>query len=502
MKAPPPFGPIEPLLFERGASGRRAVRMGESDVPAVPAESLVPSFALAPSPPPLPELSEIEVVRHFTRLSRRNLSVDSAFYPLGSCTMKLNPKANERTATQPSFARAHPLQPARTVQGILEMLESLERFLAEITGLDAVTLEPAAGAHGEWTGLRTVFALYRERGESRSVVLVPDSAHGTNPSSCTICRFRAAPVRSRPNGRIDLDDLRARADSSVAALMVTNPNTLGLFESDIGSCAEILHKAGAQLYLDGANMNALAGIARPGDFGVDVMHLNLHKTFSTPHGGGGPGAGPVAVKSHLEPYLPRPRLLQGPAGLRWDWDRPRSIGKTRSFYGSFGVLVRAYAYIRTLGPDGLRGMAEDAILNANYLLSRVRKFLPVPHPDGCLHEFVATASDLKARTGVRALDVAKRLLDWGFHPPTIYFPLIVPEALMIEPTETETRETLDAFADALESIVEESARDPETLRLAPHLLSPSRPDEVKAAKDLKVTWGTDSCGPMKRVDNA
>jgi glycine dehydrogenase subunit 2 len=481
------------LIFEKSRPGKRSVRLPECDVPEHSVEALLPAEAVADTSPPLPELAEIDLVRHFTNLAMRNMSVDTHFYPLGSCTMKYNPKRNESLASLPGWLHLHPLQPDDSVQGQLFLLHELQQMLAEVSGLPAVCLQPAAGAHGELTALLVAAACFRDRGEgeSRQVVLVPDSAHGTNPASATNAGFRSKVVRSNAEGTIDLDDLEKHLDESVAVLMITNPNTLGLFEKEIARITEKVHQVGGLVYLDGANMNAIAGIARPGDFGADMMHFNPHKTFSTPHGGGGPGAGPIAVSAELEPFLPIPRIVRedgrGGEGPRYrlEEDRPQSIGRVRAFYGNVGVLNRAYFYLRTLGPDGLREMSEHAVLNANYLLSRVADHLEVPFGRRCMHEFVASASRLKAEHGITAQDIGKRLLDYGFHAPTVYFPLIVAEALMMEPTETETKATLDAFAEAIREIVGEPG---DMLQEAPHRTAIRRPDEVAAARRPVLSW--------------
>jgi glycine dehydrogenase subunit 2 len=413
------------------------------------------------------------------------MSVDTHFYPLGSCTMKYNPKRNERIAALPGIADLHPHQPQQTLQGLLRMLYDLQAMLAEIAGLPAVSLQPAAGAHGELTALMTAAAYFRDQKAARTKVLAPDSAHGTNPASATMAGFDFVTVRSNAAGFVDLEDLRAKLDDQIAVFMITNPNTLGMFDRQVRQIADLVHQRGGLIYLDGANMNAVLGIARPGDLGADMMHYNPHKTFSGPHGGGGPGAGPICVTDTLGPYLPSPVVVQRDGKYALDFDRPKSIGRVRSFFGNTGVLVRAYCYLRTHGPDGLKRVSENAVLNANYLLSRVKHILPVPEGDRCMHEFVATASQLKKSKGISAMDLAKRLLDYGFHAPTVYFPLTVPECLMVEPTETESKETLDAFADALARIVEEPA---ELLHEAPHTTIISRPDEVTAARQPVLRW--------------
>jgi len=480
------------LIFELAQSGRRGARLPACDVPEQPLASLLPTAALAERPAPLPEVAEPDVVRHFTNLSTQNMSVDTHFYPLGSCTMKYNPKRNERVAALAGFADLHPYQSDDSLQGILQLLWELDGMLCEISGLDACSLQPAAGAHGELTALMIAAAWFRDLGERRTKVLTPDSAHGTNPASATMAGFDTVTVRSTPQGLVDLEDLRCKLDEQVAVFMITNPNTLGLFDPQVQQIADEVHKHGSLIYLDGANMNAILGIARPGDFGADMMHFNPHKTFSGPHGGGGPGAGPIAVREKLAAYLPVPVVerVEYPsegvaAHYRLTFDRPKSIGRVRSFFGNVGVLVRAYAYIRTHGPDGLRRVSENAVLNANYLLSKVKHFLPVPHGDRCMHEFVASASRLKSEMGVSAMDLAKRLLDYGFHAPTVYFPLTVKEAMMIEPTETESRQMLDAFAQTLFRITDEP---PELLHEAPHTTSISRPDEVRAVRQPVLAW--------------
>ncbi len=473
------------LLFEQSRPGCQAVRMPECDVPDRAVEELLPAEAVASSPPPLPELTEPELVRHFVNLSTLNMSVDAHFYPLGSCTMKYNPKRNETLSSMPGLVNLHPYQPQKTIQGILEILYRLQEMLGEIAGLEAVSLQPAAGAHGEMTALFVAAAYFRDAGQDRSVVLIPDGAHGTNPASAAMAGFKTVQVKSTPQGFVDLDDLQAHLNDKTAVFMITNPNTLGLFDGQISQITKLVHQAGGLVYLDGANMNAIMGVTRPGDFGADMMHFNPHKTFSTPHGGGGPGAGPIAVTAQLAPYLPVPIVVQDEDGYRLDSDRPKSIGRVRSFFGNTGVLLRTYCYLRTHGADGLKRVSQDAVLTANYLLSRVKHFLPVPHGDRCMHEFVATASKLKTDRNITAMDIAKRLLDHGFHAPTVYFPLIVREALMIEPTETESKATLDAFAEALFRITEEPD---DTLHDAPHGTQISRPDEVQAARKPVLRW--------------
>jgi glycine dehydrogenase subunit 2 len=473
------------LLFELSESGRRSHRLPACDVPAHPVGKLLPANALAAAPPALPELSEPQVVRHFANLSQLNMSVDTHFYPLGSCTMKYNPKRNERVARMPGFSDLHPYQPEDTLQGMLQLLYELQEYLQEISGLPACSLQPAAGAHGELTALWVGAAYFRDRGEKRTKVLVPDSAHGTNPASATMAGFETVTVKTLATGTLDMDDLRRLLDDQIAVFMITNPNTVGVFEPKMHDIAATVHEHGGLVYLDGANMNAILGIARPGDFGADMQHYNPHKTFSGPHGGGGPGAGPICVTEKLAPYLPTPVVAKSGDRYSLDYNRPKSIGRVRAFFGNVGVLVRAYCYIRTHGPDGLRRVSETAVLNANYLLSRVKRFLPVPQGDRCMHEFVASAARLKAEKGISAMDLAKRLLDYGFHAPTVYFPLSVKESIMVEPTETESKETLDAFAETLFRVLEES---PELLHDAPHTTIVSRPDEVRAARQPILTW--------------
>jgi glycine dehydrogenase subunit 2 len=473
------------LLFELSKPGRRAARLPACDVPAPNASELLPKDAISDTLPPLPEVAEPEVVRHFTNLSTLNMSVDTHFYPLGSCTMKYNSKRNERMAALPGIADLHPLQPTDTIQGLLQLLFDLQQMLAEISGLPAVSLQPAAGAHGELAALMVAAAYFRHQKMPRTKVLAPDSAHGTNPASARMAGFEFLTVKSRSDGMVDLDDLATKLDDQIAVFMITNPSTLGLFDQQVPRIARMVHERGGLIYLDGANMNAILGFTRPGDFGADMMHYNPHKTFSGPHGGGGPGAGPICVTEKLGPYLPTPIVERNGDGYRLAFDRPLSIGRVRSFFGNVGVLVRAYCYLRTHGPDGLKAVAENAVLNANYLLSRVKHILPVPQGDRCMHEFVATAAPLKKKTGASAMDLAKRLLDFGFHAPTVYFPLTVPEAMMIEPTETESKETLDAFAETLFRITEES---PDLLHEAPHSTLISRPDEVRAARQPILKW--------------
>jgi len=477
----------EGLLFERSSPGKRAYQLPELDVPAVdPAEALG-AENVRREIEDFPEVSEVEAIRHFTRLSTWNYAIDYGMYPLGSCTMKYNPRINELVARIEGLAWAHPYQPEALAQGSMEVMVRMEAALAEITGMDAVTLQPAAGAHGELTGILLIRALLEKRGNPRKKILIPDSAHGTNPATAAIAGYAVENVKSSETGVLDVSALEHIVTGDVAALMVTNPNTLGVFEENIIHVAEILHAKGAMLYMDGANMNALVGIARPGDFGVDVLHLNLHKTFSTPHGGGGPGAGPVAVKKAFEPFLPTPRLKR--AGKKWAWDykRKRSIGRVRSFYGNFGVLVRALAYILAHGGDGLRNATMDAVLNAVYIRKKLEPYFDLPYPSPNMHE-VVFSDDRQAKAGVRTGDLAKRLIDYGFHPYTVSFPLIVHGALMIEPTETESKLELDQFIRAMIDIAHEVESDPQMVKNAPYGTRTSRVDEVTAARKPVLRW--------------
>ncbi|WP_410768440.1 aminomethyl-transferring glycine dehydrogenase subunit GcvPB [Fontibacillus sp. BL9] len=487
----------QPLIFELSKPGRIAYSLPECDIPAVPLETLIPAVLRRSEAPALPEVYEVDVIRHYTALSRRNFGVDNGFYPLGSCTMKYNPKINEDVARYAGFANIHPYQPEESIQGALELMFKLQQNLAGITGMDEVSLQPAAGAHGEWAGLMMIRAYHEARGEHRTKVIVPDSSHGTNPASASVAGFRTVTIPSTPRGLVDLEALRGVVGNDTAALMLTNPNTLGLFEEQITEISEIVHNAGGLLYYDGANSNAILGITRPGDMGFDVVHLNLHKTMSTPHGGGGPGAGPVGVKKWLAPYLPEPRIVQNEDGS-YSVSRSTaphqtaagSIGKVKAFYGNFGILVRAYAYIRSLGPEGLRQVSENAVLNANYMMHRLAPFYQMPYPDLCKHEFVMSGSEL-GQYGIRTLDVAKRLLDFGYHPPTIYFPLNVAECMMIEPTETESKETIDGFIDTMIFIAEEAKNNPDRLNNAPYTTPVTRLDETGAARKPVLNC---SCG--------
>ncbi len=508
----------EALLFEKSSPGKRAYKLPALDVPAVNAPELLQDVYRT-QPALLPELSEIEIVRHFTRLSTWNYSIDAGMYPLGSCTMKYNPRVNELVARTEGLAEAHPYRPESLAQGALQVIELLQNCLTEITGMDAVTLQPAAGAHGEFTGILLVRAWHESQGNPRKKILIPDSAHGTNPATAAICGYQVENLKSNPLGGIDLEALTRQVTEDTAALMLTNPSTIGVFESDIHRVAEILHAKGALLYMDGANMNALVGKVRPGDFGVDVMHLNLHKTFSTPHGGGGPGSGPVACKAFLEPFLPTPVLVRrtGTEGLgtregssttnmaapgashlgtweskdstslHWNYNRPHSVGRVRAFYGNTGVLIRALAYILANGPDGLRQTTEDAVLNANYIRARLQDIYELPYKTASMHEVVFSDKRQAAR-GVKTGDIAKRLIDYGFHPYTVSFPMIVPGALMIEPTESESLEELDLFIEAMRSIAREAEETPDLVKSAPHSTRIRRLDEVRAARSPHLRW--------------
>ena len=468
--------------------GRRSHQLPPLPEAGESATALLPADQLADAPPPLPELAEGDVVRHFVNLSTLNMSVDTHFYPLGSCTMKYNPKRNERMASMAGLADVHPLQDDTSVQGMLQLLFEMQQMLGEISGLPGVSLQPAAGAHGELTALLVAAAYFADRGEqNRTVVLTADSAHGTNPASAQMAGFSTRTVKSGPDGLVDMDDLKSKLDDKTAVFMLTNPNTLGLFDKQVRQIADLVHEAGGLIYLDGANMNAILGITRPGDFGADLMHFNPHKTFSGPHGGGGPGAGPICVRDFLADYLPGPVVSQSDDQYRCVMPE-KSIGRVRSFCGNVGVLVRAYVYIRTYGKEGLRKVSEDALLGANYLLSKVKHILDVPHGDRCMHEFVASATRLKKEKHLSAMDLAKRLLDYGFHAPTVYFPLVVPEAVMVEPTETESKETLDAFAEALFRITDEQG---DLIEEAPHTTRISRPDDVVAARKPILRWSRD-----------
>jgi glycine dehydrogenase subunit 2 len=480
---------LQPTLFERSRPGR-----GEGKIPHPPKDALdrIPATARRATPPALPEMNEPEVVRHYVNLSHLNYAIDTGFYPLGSCTMKFNPKLNEWAARLPGFANLHPLAPDEIAQGSLQLLWELEQALVEISGMRAVTLQPAAGAQGELCGILMIRAYHRSRGDTdRDEVLVPDSSHGTNPATASMADFKTITIPSAADGGVDIEAFKAALGPRTAAVMITNPSTLGLFEKRIGDLLDEVHAAGALAYMDGANHNAIHGRFKPGEAGFDVMHFNVHKTFSTPHGGGGPGAGPVGVGERLLPFLPAPRVLQSDDGrfrLERPDERPTSIGRLRSYVGNTGVLVRAYAYIRAHGGTGLRQVSDDAVLAANYLKKRVGEAYDIPFDRACKHEFVASAAGIKRRTGVRTLDIAKRLIDHGYHPPTIYFPLTVEEGMLIEPTETESVETLDAFADALFAIAHEAETDPELVKTAPHTAPVGRLDEATAARHPNLRW--------------
>jgi glycine dehydrogenase subunit 2 len=480
-------------IYERSKAGRRAFTAPTLDVPERDLDELLPQAQRRSEPPRLPEVSEPEIVRHFNRLSKRNFDLDTGFYPLGSCTMKHNPKLHERVAALPGHAKLHPLQDPDRAQGALELMWRLQEALAEIAGLPHVSLQPSAGSHGEYAGVLLTRAFHEDRGEQRTKVLTPDTAHGTNPATVTMAGYEVIHLGTDARGNVDLDDLRAKADEDVACLMLTNPSTLGLFESGIEEIAKIVHEVGATLYYDGANLNAIMGISRPGDMGFDIVHFNLHKTFTQPHGGGGPGSGPIAVSDRIEPFLPRPQVVRrtgsnsSEPSYDLDYDRPKSIGRLRGMQGNYGVFVRSYTYIRSLGAAGLREVSEVAVLNANYLLARLRRegvgeYLPVAYDRLCMHEFVLSGAPMKRELKIKTLDLAKRLLDHGVHPPTVYFPLIVDEALLLEPTETETKETLDRFADVVVEILKEAREDPEIARNAPYSTPVRRLDEAGAAR--------------------
>ncbi len=479
----------ELTIFQRSVAGRRAFVAPPLDVPEQPIDELLPEHLRRRLGPRLPEVSEPEIVRHYNRLSKRNFDLDTGFYPLGSCTMKHNPKLHERVAALPGNARLHPLQDPAHAQGALELMHRLQGALSEISGLPHVSLQPSAGSHGELAGVLLTRAYHEDRGDRRTKVLTPESAHGTNPATVTMAGYQVVKVATDPHGNVDLDDLRAKADADVACLMLTNPSTLGLFEPNIAEIAEIVHAVGATLYYDGANLNAVMGYTRPGDMGFDIVHFNLHKTFTQPHGGGGPGSGPIAVSSRIEPYLPRPQVVQRPDdSFDLDFDRPKSIGRLRGFQGNYGVFVRSYAYILSLGSEGLAEASATAVLNANYLLAKLREaglleYLPAAYERICMHEFVLSGAPMKAELGIKVLDLAKRLLDHGVHPPTVYFPLIVDEALLIEPTETETKETLDRFVEIIATVLDEAREDPDIARQAPYSTPVRRLDEAGAARN-------------------
>jgi glycine dehydrogenase subunit 2 len=501
VSLPTPAAPETLTIFQRGAPGRRAFVCPDLDVPAVASSEVLPTRLLRDAPALLPEVSEPEIVRHYVGLSKRNFDLDSGFYPLGSCTMKHNPRLHERVAALPGHARLHPLQDPERAQGALELMWRLERALATLSGLENVSLQPSAGSHGELAGVLLTRAYHEDHGERRTKVLIPDTAHGTNPATVAMAGLQTVTIQTNAAGGVDLDDLRAKVDRDVACLMLTNPNTLGLFDPNIVEIASIVHDAGAILYYDGANLNAVMGISRPGDMGFDIVHFNLHKTFTQPHGGGGPGSGPIAVSDRIAPYLMVPRIVRHDDGrLELSDDAPRSIGRLRGFQGNFGCFVRAYAYVCSLGAAGLKDVSETAVLNANYMLARLAQeglaeYLPRAYGELCMHELVLSGAPLKRELKVRTLDLAKRLLDYGFHPPTVYFPLLVDEALMLEPTETETKETLDAFVDAVAAILAEAAQDPEILRQAPHTTPVRRLDEAGAVRDPVLRERVD--GPLE-----
>src|SRR5450755_3208437 len=477
----------EGLIFERSSPGKKGYKLAPLDVPEVDPAKVLGSAARADLGL-MPEVSEIEIIRHFTRISTWNYAIDLGMYPLGSCTMKYNARVNEVVARLGCLAEAHPYQPEKISQGALRVMKTLADCLLDITGMDAITLQPAAGAHGEMTGILLMHAYLKSKGNPRKKILIPDSAHGTNPATAAICGYAVENLKSNANGMVDISALESQMNEDVAALMLTNPNTLGIFEQEIHKIADILHKKGGLLYMDGANMNALVGKTRPGDFGVDVMHLNLHKTFSTPHGGGGPGSGPVACKKMLEPFLPKPVIVQRADGtMAFDYDRPQSVGRVRMFYGNFGMHVRALAYTLANGPDGLRQTTEDAVLNANYIRKGLEGVYDLPYSTPTMHE-VVFSDKVQLKKGVRTMDIAKRLIDYGFHPYTTAFPLIVPGALMIEPTESESKEEMDLFIEAMKSIAEEVEEDPQMVLAAPHTTRVSRLDETAAARKPVLRW--------------
>ncbi len=477
------------LIFEKSVPGSNSFFLPPDGLPLAELSQTIPEEFLRTDDLNLPEISEVEVVRHFTELSHRAFGVDDGLYPLGSCTMKYNPKINEWAARLPGFASVHPYQAESTVQGALQLMYEADKMFCEIVGMDRFTLQPAAGAHGEMTGVMIIKAYHQDHQDSkRTKMLIPDSAHGTNPATANVVGYEVVEIKSNEQGLVDLDDLRSKMTDEVAGLMLTNPNTLGLFEKDIKAIAEIVHAGGGLLYYDGANLNAIMGVARPGDMGFDVVHLNLHKTFGTPHGGGGPGSGPVGVKEFLAPYLPVPLVEKNDSAYCFNYDRPKSLGKVKDFYGNFGVVVKAYAYILALGGTGLRSACEHAVLNANYIRHNLRSDYHIPYDRLCKHEFVASSQNQMESSHISTLDVAKRLIDYGYHPPTIYFPLIVKEALMIEPTETESRERLDAFINAMRSIAREALENPDMLKTAPLTKPINRVDEVGAARNPRVKW--------------
>ncbi len=475
------------LIFELSSEGRIGYTLPELDVPEKDISTLIDSKYLRKDDARLPEVAEGDVVRHFVNLSRKNYHVDQNIYPLGSCTMKYNPKINEDMAALPGFSTIHPFQPEETIQGAMEMLYDLEIMLLDITGMNAITLQPAAGSHGELTGLMLIRKALEKRGDARKTILMPDSAHGTNPASVTISGYKTVQIKSNSEGKVDLESLKENLNEDVAGLMITNPNTLGIFETDIIKINEMVHEAGGLVYMDGANMNALTGMIRPGDLGFDIVHLNLHKTFSTPHGGGGPGSGPIAVCEEIADYLPVPVVVKNNNTYSWEWNKPDSIGKVSPFYGNFAILVRAYVYIKMLGSEGLKRVSENSLINANYLLKRLQEYYDVPYPGPVMHECVLSGTRQKEK-GVKVTDIAKRLLDLGFHAPTTYFPLIVKEALMIEPPETESKESVDSLIEALIQIAKEVDEDPEMLHEAPVNTPVRRMDEVKANRELNLNY--------------
>jgi glycine dehydrogenase subunit 2 len=476
----------EPVLFDMGSPGRKAYSLPECDVPDVEIETLLPPDEIRGPLDDFPELSELDVVRHFTRLSQWNFSIDTNFYPLGSCTMKYNPKINENMARLQGFSQHHPLTPEAFSQGSLQLLFELQECLKEISGMEHVSLQPAAGAQGEFAGMLMIHAYHQSQGKPKNKVLLPDSAHGTNPASASLCGYSAVQIPSDKEGLIDIDRLKQLMDEDTAAIMLTNPNTLGMFEKNILEITDIVHQKGGLVYCDGANLNAIMGKAKMGDMGIDVLHFNLHKTFSTPHGGGGPGAGPVGVQSKLEPFLPVPVIEKNGSKYHMNSDRPESIGKLKAFFGNFGILVRAYAYIRTLGPQGIKEAAEGAVINANYIKSQLKDFYHLPYPGPSLHECVF--NDKHQAPGITTMDIAKALIDKGFHPPTVYFPLIVRAALMVEPTESESKETLDQFIQAMKDIAEQAKEDPDAVHNTPKMPKVSRPDEAHAARNPTLRW--------------
>lgn len=477
----------EPLIFEEGGEGRIGYSIPDCDVPKKDISHILPKNMIREEISGFPSLSEVDVVRHFTRLSQWNYAVDSGFYPLGSCTMKYNPKINEDTARLSGFSNIHPYQPEELSQGALQMMYELSEYLSEIGGMDMVSLQPAAGAHGELTGMMVIKAYLESKGEKRHKVLIPDSAHGTNPASSALCGYKVVEIKSNGRGLLDPKSVEASMGEDVAAFMITNPNTLGLFEENILEITEIIHKKGGLVYCDGANLNALMGIARPGDMGVDVLHFNLHKTFSTPHGGGGPGAGPIGVKKELIPFLPVPIIEKKEEAYRLNYSLPRSIGRVKAFYGNFGVLVKAYTYIRSMGAEGLKKASETAVLNANYIMSQLKSYYHLPYDRWCMHECVFS-DKFQNKNGITTLDIAKALMDYGFHPPTIYFPLIVKGAIMIEPTETECKDTLDRFIEAMKDIAVRAEKEPDSIKKSPLKPKVGRLNETKAAREPDLRW--------------